>query len=51
MKEISKELKQYIDTQILPQYEENNIGGHGREHIEVVIQRCFEIIEEFDSIA
>lgn len=48
MKNVSEELKKYIDTQILPQYDANNIGGHGREHIEVVIERCFEIIREFD---
>ena len=48
MQEINKELKQYIDENILPQYDVNNIGGHGREHIEAVIGRSFEIIEEFD---
>lgn len=45
---MNKELKQYIDEKILPQYDANNVGGHGRDHIETVIQRCFEIIKEFN---
>lgn len=47
MENINKELKQYMESNILPQYDDN-IGGHGKEHIETVIQRSFEIIEEFD---
>lgn len=46
MEDINKELKQYIESSILPQYDDN-IGGHGKEHIETVIQRSFEIINEF----
>lgn len=45
---MNKDLKKYIDENILPQYDANNVGGHGREHIETVIQRCFEIIKEFN---
>lgn len=48
MKSINLELKQYIETEILPQYDANNIGGHGKEHIQTVIERSFEIINEFE---
>lgn len=48
MNEINKELKQYIEQRILPQYEINNIGGHGIEHIKTVIERSFEIIKQFN---
>ncbi len=48
MEEINKELKQYIDENILPQYDINNVGGHGIQHIETVIQRSFEIVKEFN---
>lgn len=44
---MNKELKQYIDENILPKYD-NNIGGHGTSHIKTVIDRCFEIIREFN---
>lgn len=47
MESINQELKQYIESTILPQYDDN-IGGHGKEHIESVIQRSFEIISEFE---
>lgn len=47
MEQISNELKQYIEEKILPEYDTNNIGGHGIEHIKKVIQRSFDIIEEF----
>lgn len=48
MKSINPELKQYIETEILPHYDVNNIGGHGKEHIQTVIERSFEIINEFE---
>lgn len=47
MEKINSELKQYIDENILPQYESNNIGGHGISHIRDVILRSYEIISEF----
>lgn len=47
MEEINKEIKKYIEEQVLPQYD-TNIGGHGRDHIETVINRSFEIINEFN---
>ena len=47
MEEINKEIKKYIEEQVLPQYD-TNIGGHARDHIETVINRSFEIINEFN---
>lgn len=47
MKMISKHVKEYIENEILSQYK-SNIGGHGIDHIETVIARSFEIVEEFD---
>lgn len=47
MLEVNKELKKYIGDRVFPQYDINNMGGHGIPHIQTVIQRCFEIIEEF----
>ncbi len=47
MNGIKEELKKYIDTNILPRYN-SNIGGHGIEHIYDVINRCDEIIKEFN---
>lgn len=46
--EISEELKKYIEENILTQYDLNNVGGHGRTHIESVIARCFELAKEFN---
>lgn len=48
MNEINKELEKYIDDNIFPKYDLNNIGGHGIPHIKTVIYRCFEIINEFN---
>ena len=47
MGEISKDLEEYIKQNVLPQYDTNHVGGHGKEHIETVIDRSFEIINEF----
>lgn len=46
MKGINLELQKYIEEQILPLYD-NNIGGHGISHIKFVIERSFELINEF----
>lgn len=46
MKKVKKELRKYIEEKILIGYD-NNIGGHGIEHIESVIDRSFELVEEF----
>lgn len=40
------ELKNYLDENILTKYDDN-VGGHGVEHIKYVIERSFEIIDEF----
>ena len=45
---ISVELKKYIEDKIKTQYEKNNYGGHGWEHIVKVLERCFELKEKFD---
>lgn len=34
MREINTNLKEYIEENVLPQYDTNNVGGHGKEHIE-----------------
>lgn len=45
---INKKLKKYIEDTIKVQYENNNYGGHGWEHISIVINRCFELLETFN---
>lgn len=44
---ISVELKKYIEDKIKTQYEKNNYGGHGWEHISAVLSRCFELMDTF----
>ena len=44
---IQEELKTYIENTILKSYDDN-IGGHGLEHIETVINRSFELKNEFN---
>lgn len=44
---INDDLKKYIEKSVLPLYD-TNIAGHGREHIEFVIERSFELAREFD---
>ena len=46
MERVNNRIKEYIEQNILPQYD-TNIGGHGRDHIETVIKRSFEIVNEF----
>lgn len=48
MEQINEQLKKYIDENVLPQYDLNNIGGHGIQHIQTVIARSFELAEEFE---
>ena len=31
MEEINKNLEEYIEKNVLPQYDTNNVGGHGKE--------------------
>ncbi|MBO5095552.1 MAG: HD domain-containing protein [Bacilli bacterium] len=47
MNNVNKKLKDYIEQTIFPQYD-TNIGGHGLDHINQVIERTFEIIKEFN---
>lgn len=46
MNNINPLLKKYIDENVLTEYSDN-IGGHGIDHIQYVINRCFELIQEF----
>lgn len=43
------ELKHYIEENILTEYQKNE-KGHGVEHINYVINRCFKFAGQFDSI-
>lgn len=43
---IDIELKKYIENNILSLYD-SNIGGHGIDHINFVINRSFELVKEF----
>lgn len=43
------ELKHYIEENILTEYSKNE-KGHGIEHINYVINRCFKFAEQFDNI-
>lgn len=45
---VTEELKKYIEENIMTQYDTNNVGGHGRAHIETVIARSFELAETFN---
>lgn len=49
MKEINKQLRQYVEEKIFPIYE-NNDSGHGIEHIKYVIKRSFEFANQFENI-
>ena len=42
---INQELKDYIENNIFPEYNKNEIG-HGIEHIKYVIDRSFELVKE-----
>ena len=46
---MSYKLKKYIEESILPEYSKNE-SGHGIEHINYVINRCFKFAEQFDNI-
>lgn len=42
---INKELKNYIENNIFPEYEKNE-KGHSVDHIRYVIERSFQLVEE-----
>lgn len=46
---VSKDLEDYIKSEILPQYEKND-NGHSFEHIDYVLKRCFKFAEQFPDI-
>ena len=46
---INSNLKNYIEINIFPEYSKND-SGHGIEHINYVIDRCFQFSEQFDNI-
>ena len=49
MKTINRELKDYIEQQILPIYE-NNDSGHATEHIQYVVKRSLRFASQFPNI-
>ena len=46
--DVNKELKKYIEENIMVQYDNNNYGGHGWNHIVSVIDRSFELAKKFN---
>ncbi|MBO5421057.1 MAG: HD domain-containing protein [Clostridia bacterium] len=46
---MNTELRNYIEKNILPQYEKND-AGHSLEHIEYVVRRCLAFAEQFENI-
>ncbi|MBE6804434.1 MAG: HD domain-containing protein [Ruminococcaceae bacterium] len=46
---LNQKLKDYIEINILPEYTKND-SGHGIEHINYVIDRCFRFAKQFDNI-
>lgn len=42
---INKELQNYIENNVFPEYEKNE-KGHGIDHIKYVIERSFQLVEE-----
>ncbi len=46
---MNENLKKYIEINVLPQYSKND-SGHGIEHINYVIDRCFRFAEQFDNV-
>lgn len=49
MVRINKDLRNYIETEIFPEYEKND-EGHRRSHIEYVIRRSIKFAEQFEDI-
>ena len=47
MIKVDKDLINYVESNIMSQYVNNNYGGHGWEHIQDVINRSFELMEKF----
>ncbi len=49
MKPFNSDLKDYIEQQILPIYE-NNDSGHGIEHVQYVVKRSLKFASQFPNI-
>ena len=47
LEEVNSNLRKYVEENVMPKYDSNNVGGHGVPHIRTVISRSFEIINEF----
>ncbi len=47
LEKINENVKKYIENNVLPEYEKNE-QGHGKNHIEYVIRRSFELIDQND---
>lgn len=45
MEQINLEIKKYIERNIFPEYEKND-RGHNKKHIDYVIRRSFELIDQ-----
>ncbi len=46
---MNNNLKEYIENYIFPEYSKND-SGHGIEHINYVIDRCFKFARQFENI-
>ncbi len=46
---MNKELVNFIEMNILPEYSKND-SGHNIDHINYVTERCFKFAEQFDNI-
>lgn len=46
-KKLNNNLKQYIETQVFPQYNKNE-AGHGINHIKTVIERSMKFAKDYD---
>lgn len=46
-KELNKELKEYIEAEIFPQYNKNE-AGHGINHIKTVMDRSLKFAKDYD---
>lgn len=47
IKNVDNKLKEYIEENILPEYELND-GGHNSKHVEYVLKRAFELIDGYE---
>lgn len=50
LEKVDGRIRRFIEEEILTLYDKNDIGGHGRAHIQTVINRSFELMEQFDEL-